>query len=403
MFKFRFSRFIVSLAALALLIPFAGFSRPEQSQPPADPESYRIAVDVGLVVLPVIVTDRRGKAVSGLDENNFHVFDDGRPQEITFFAAEDVPVTVGLVVDESGSMRSKRPEVIAAAEEFARSSNPQDQMFVVNFNQTISMGLPNDVPFTSNVQDLLSAISRSPAAGNTALYDGVAQALTHLKAGTGSRKALIVISDGGDNASSLKFQSLLHRAEASNAQIYTIGIFDQSFAGQDSAVLDALGQGDRGKGLFAAVPFPDPGYLPADRAGTSQPVHASGTIPANRLRAASYHAIRVTAAARGDGRLRRFNPRRLCHAFGTAISTTAALEGVAMIDLTSGFFELGSASTPRSFCGKLSQCEVDRATDWAPRTYSSASAAGRQIVPPDYFLSLSNTFACSSRWFAWVT
>ena len=303
MFKFRFSRFIVSLAALALLIPFAGFSRPEQSQPPADPESYRIAVDVGLVVLPVIVTDRRGKAVSGLDENNFHVFDDGRPQEITFFAAEDVPVTVGLVVDESGSMRSKRPEVIAAAEEFARSSNPQDQMFVVNFNQTISMGLPNDVPFTSNVQDLLSAISRSLAAGNTALYDGVAQALTHLKAGTGSRKALIVISDGGDNASSLKFQSLLHRAEASNAQIYTIGIFDQSFAGQDSAVLTRLARVTGGKAYLPQSPSQIPGIC-QQIARELRNQYTLGYRPSQPNSGGGYHAIRVTAAARGDGRLR---------------------------------------------------------------------------------------------------
>jgi Ca-activated chloride channel family protein len=305
MFKFRFSRFIVSLAALALLIPLAGFSRPEQSQPPtsADPENYRISVDVGMVVLPVIVTNRKGKAVSGLDENNFHVFEDGRPQEITFFAAEDVPVTVGLVIDESGSMRSKRPEVIAAAEEFARSSNPQDQMFVVNFNQTISMGLPNNVPFTSNIQDLLAAISRSPAAGNTALYDGVGQALAHLKAGTGSRKALIVISDGGDNASSLSFQSLLHRAEASNAQIYTVGIFDQSFAGDDSAVLKRLARVTGGKAYLPQSPSQIPGIC-QQIARELRNQYTLGYRPSKPNSGGSYHAIRVTAAARGDGRLR---------------------------------------------------------------------------------------------------
>lgn len=295
---------LAGLAALVVLLPSAGIPTSQQGQPstPQDSENYKIAVDAGLVVLPVVVTDRKGKAVSGLDENSFHVFEDGRPQEITFFAAEDVPVTVGLVVDNSGSMRAKRPEVIAAAEEFAKSSNPQDQMFVVNFNQTISMGLPEGLPFTSNVQDLLQAISRSPAAGNTALYDGVASALTHLKAGTNSRKALIVISDGGDNASNLKFQALLKRAEASNAQIYTVGIFDEGFAGQDSSVLRRLARVTGGKAYLPQSPSQIPGIcLQIARELRNQ--YTLGYHPSEPTSDGSYHAIRVTAAARGNGRL----------------------------------------------------------------------------------------------------
>lgn len=302
MFKLCRSQILLRLAALAVLIPLTGF--PKQSQPstPQDSENYRISVDAGMVVLPVIVTDRKGKAVSGLDENSFHVFEDGHPQEITFFAAEDVPVTVGLVVDNSGSMRAKRPEVIAAAEGFAKSSNPEDQMFVVNFNQTISMGLPKDLPFTSNVQDLLQAISRNPAAGNTALYDGVAMGLTHLKAGTNSRKALIVISDGGDNASSLRFQSLLNRAEASNAQIYTMGIFDEGFVGQDSAVLKRLARVTGGKAYFPQSPSQIPGIcLQIARELRNQ--YTLGYHPSQPASGGTYHALRVTAAAKGNGRL----------------------------------------------------------------------------------------------------
>ena len=161
-----------AVAALALLISLTSFTTPERGNAPGQPRSdeYRISVAVGLVVLPVVVTDGKGRAVSGLGENSFHVFEDGRPQQIALFEPEDVPVTVGLVIDNSGSMRAKRPEVIAAAEEFAKSSNPQDEMFVVNFNQNVSWGCPKESLLRATFDQLLGAVSRNRAFGNTALY-----------------------------------------------------------------------------------------------------------------------------------------------------------------------------------------------------------------------------------------
>ena len=264
---------------------------------------YSISVEVGLVVLPVTVTDRKGRAVAGLRENSFHVFDDGRPQTITLFESEDVPVTVGLVIDDSSSMWPRRPEVLAAAEDFTRSSNPQDQIFVVNFNQSVSMGLPEGVPFTSNVRELLAAISRSPAIGNTALYDGVDKALQHLKAGTESRRALVVISDGGDNSSSLTFGQVLHRAEASNAQIYTIGIFDDYFAGENSSVLRRLAKATGGQAYFpkSASEIPD---MCKEIAQKLRHQYTIGYHPANLDESGRYHAVHVTAQEAGAGRLR---------------------------------------------------------------------------------------------------
>lgn len=272
---------------------------------PADqpsPDEYRISVQVGLVVLPVVVTDRKGKAVSGLDKGDFEVFDDGRPQTISLFEPEDVPVTVGLVVDNSGSMRPKRAEVLAAAQAFARSSNPEDQMFVVNFSDDVSMGLPGRVPFTSNVQLLNDALTEVPAVGNTALYDGVAAALRHARTGTASRKALIVVSDGGDNASRIAFPDLLKQAEAADIQIYTLGVYDNVFAGESRDVLRQLAKATGGKAYFPQSPA-QMSDICRQIAQALREQYTLGYHPSNPQERSSYHTVRVTATA-NRGKLR---------------------------------------------------------------------------------------------------
>ena len=151
-------------------------------------DEYTIRTSVDLVVLRATVRDRKGAPVAGLGKEDFHVFENKIPQQIESFSYEDVPVTVGLVIDNSGSMRSKRSDVINAALAFARSSNPEDQVFVVNFNEHISMGLPGNAAFAGNQQQLEAALSRNKADGLTALYDAVAVALEQLKKGNGTRK-----------------------------------------------------------------------------------------------------------------------------------------------------------------------------------------------------------------------
>jgi VWFA-related protein len=315
------------VAALTILISLMSFPAPEQGnaagQPPSD--EYRISVDVGLVVLPVIVTDHKGMAVSGLSADSFQVFEDGRPQHIALFEPEDVPVTVGLVIDNSGSMRTKRAEVVAAALEFAGSSNPDDQMFVVNFNQTVSMGLPKEVPFTSDSRQLKSAITRIPASGNTALYDGLATPLDHLKTGTANRKALIVISDGGDNASRLSFRDLLKRAEASNAQIYTLGVFDEHFSGDHPAVLKKLAKATGGKAYFPDSASQIVG-LCQQIARDLRHQYTIGYHPINSDAGSQYRAIRVTARAAGDGRLHVYT--RAGYLMPSSPQTAAPVNGV---------------------------------------------------------------------------
>jgi len=188
------------LVALLLLLVLPSVARPP-GDGPSQGDQDTIKVDVDLVVLHATVRNRQGILVSGLKQEDFQVFEDRVPQEIKIFSHEDTPVTVGLVVDNSGSMKSKRAKVVAAALVFARSSHPKDQMFVVNFNENVTFGLPDNTPFTDNEDQLRVALSGVKADGMTALYDAIAAALTHLKKGKQDKKVLIVVSDGADNAS----------------------------------------------------------------------------------------------------------------------------------------------------------------------------------------------------------
>jgi Ca-activated chloride channel family protein len=201
--------------------------------------TYVLSVHVNLVVLPVRVTDQRGDAVEGLNESNFQVFEDRRPQKIVLFEPQDVPVAVGLLVDESSSLFGLHPQVVSAVRNFIRLSNPHDEIFIVNFSDTASLGLPHQLAFSSDPAILVNALGSEPG-GRTALYDAIALALRHVAESSNRAKALIVISDGGDTASHLTFRDVLRMAEASNIQIYTIGIFDPMETDQNPAVLKKL-------------------------------------------------------------------------------------------------------------------------------------------------------------------
>jgi VWFA-related protein len=187
---------------------------------------YTISVSVDEVVLHATVRNRRGTPVAGLNKEAFQVFEDHVPQTMKHFSHEDIPVTVGLLIDNSGSMRPKRAEVIAAALAFAVSSNPQDQMFLVNFNEHVSLGLPRDMLFTDQPDQLKNAMGTVKANGKTALYDAVAVGLEHLKRGNRDKKVLIVVSDGADNASTHPKSQILGMATQSDAIIYALGIYE---------------------------------------------------------------------------------------------------------------------------------------------------------------------------------
>jgi Ca-activated chloride channel homolog len=298
-------RLLLSFLFLLFLARVPGPAATAQAQNPERKDSgeYKISVRVGLVVLPVTVTGRQGHVVSELGEKNFRVLDDGQPQTITLFEREDVPAAIGLVVDDSGSMAPKQPEVAAAATAFARSSNPQDQMFIVYFNDMVFLGLPGGFPFTSDVDQLNRSFASITARGKTALYDGIAVALEHLKQSQLDRKALIVVSDGGDNASRHSLRQVLDMAESSNVVIYTIGLFDESEAGQNPGVLRRLAKVTGGKAYLPGA-VSDVVNVSRQIAGDVRHQYTLGYVPATSSRGQKYHTIRVMVQAPGEGRLR---------------------------------------------------------------------------------------------------
>jgi VWFA-related protein len=248
-------KFFLTNLSMAMLFHFmvlAGAVRSQENSPsPSDQsKTYTISVNVDMVVLHASVLNRKGILVSGLGKDDFQVYEDGIPQEIKYFSHEDIPVTVGLVVDNSGSMRPKRPEVIAAALAFAASSNPEDQMFAVSFNEKVTFGLPSDTPFTDKGPQLEAALSQIATNGLTALYDAVAAALDHLKKGNRDKKVLIVVSDGGDNASHHSLAQVMTMAGQPGAIIYTIGLFDENDPDQKPHVLKQLAKTTGGEAFL---------------------------------------------------------------------------------------------------------------------------------------------------------
>ena len=193
-----------------------------------------------LVVLPVIVTDRQDKLVADLPSDRFAVYDNGRRQTVALFTNEDTPVTVALVIDSSGSMKPKLGEVIAAAVAFAHSSNPQDELFAVAFNDTAQDAVGGGVISAADTARLEKALSSLVPQGRTSLYDGLALGLDRLARAARPRKVLILISDGGDNASRASLKDVLARAHASSVTIYTIGLFDADDRDKNPGVLKSL-------------------------------------------------------------------------------------------------------------------------------------------------------------------
>jgi Ca-activated chloride channel homolog len=177
------------------------------------------------VVLHVTVADDRGQFVDDLKQDNFKVYEQKVEQKISFFSRDDVPVTMGLVIDNSGSMREKRAQVNAAAMTFVKTSNPQDEAFVVNFSDEYYLDTDGD--FTNDQKNLDEALSRIDTRGSTALYDAVIGSLAHLKKGHKDKRVLLLVTDGDDDASQKSFEDTIKAAEQSNATIYTIGVFSE--------------------------------------------------------------------------------------------------------------------------------------------------------------------------------
>ncbi|HQZ39770.1 MAG TPA: VWA domain-containing protein [Vicinamibacterales bacterium] len=180
-----------------------------------------------LVVLHATVVNRHGKLVTNLDRDAFTVREDGKPQSIAVFGRDDVPVSLGILIDNSGSMKDKRAQVEAAALALVRASNPQDEVFVMNFADEPHL----DVPFTMNINQLESGIRRADAIGGTAMRDAVDAAIDYLRAhATRDRRALLVVTDGNDNASVTPMAQVRRKVTQAEAVIFAIGVLSDADA-----------------------------------------------------------------------------------------------------------------------------------------------------------------------------
>lgn len=269
-----------------------------------------------LVVLPVTVTDKSGRLITDVPRESFAIYDEGRPQQISAFSNEDIPVSIALVIDDSGSMGQKLGEVVAASLSFAKWSHPEDELFVIQFNDHVRSALGGRSIAAADLPELERALHSLRPEGQTALYDGVTDALARLNGSTQARRVLVLVSDGGDNASQVGLDEVLARAKRSNVTMYTIGLFDEATNDSNPGVLKRLAETTGGQRFLPKSPGPllaacqqiayeirnsyTVGYEPPDADGRFHRVHVELTGP--RYRGFKVRTRPGYVAAEGGGR-----------------------------------------------------------------------------------------------------
>ncbi len=196
--------------------------RQSGEQPAPEERKSNIRVDTTLVLVPVSVTDPMNRFVTGLEKEHFKVFEDKVEQEIKQFSSEDAPLSVGIVFDTSGSMGSKLQKSRQAVAQFLKTANPEDEFFLIQFNDRPELV----VPFTRNTEEIQNRLTFTQSKGRTALLDGIYMAMNQMKNAHNPRKALLVISDGGDNSSRYTESEIKNAVREADVQIYGIGIFE---------------------------------------------------------------------------------------------------------------------------------------------------------------------------------
>lgn len=203
-------------------------------------EDIVFRADTRLVVLHATVVDRNGKLVADLPQKAFKVYENNVEQEVKLFRREDIPISLGLVIDNSASMREKRQKVGAAALQLVKASNPQDEVFIVNFSDSAYL----DCPFTNSIPKLQEALAHIDSRGTTAMRDAIAMSINYMKSNAKrDKKILLVVSDGDDNLSELTLEQLIRQAQQAEVLIYAIGLLgeeDRGSARQAQKALDTI-------------------------------------------------------------------------------------------------------------------------------------------------------------------
>ncbi len=199
---------------------------PRPKAPAKEPELKRresaFRVDVPMVLVPVTVTDPMSRLVTGLEKEHFRVFEEKAEQQIAHFGAEDAPLSLGVIFDTSGSMGQKLRKSREAVAQFFKTANPQDEFFLVQFNDVPELA----VDFTANLENIQSRLTFTQAKGRTALLDAIYLGLNNMKRGKNAKRALLIISDGGDNSSRYTEREIRKLVKEADVQIYAIGIFE---------------------------------------------------------------------------------------------------------------------------------------------------------------------------------
>jgi VWFA-related protein len=273
-----------------------------EGQPPAPEQVFRAHSD--LVVLYVNIFDGRSDAVPGLPQEAFSVLEDGKPQKISFFNSADVPVSVGLVVDNSGSMIARQKMVIGGSVAFTQASHPEDELFAVIFNENVRFGLPPTMPFTQSQAMMQAALGRYLPGGKTALHDAVVAAIDHLEDAQHQKRVLVVLSDGEDNASRLSARDMLDKAARSNTIIYTVSNASAGRTGDDGnpRVLRRLAAASGGMAYF---PRTDAEVITTfeEIASNIRRGYSIGYVPANSSHDGGFRRVQVRVRVPGRNNL----------------------------------------------------------------------------------------------------
>jgi len=273
----------------------------DQEQKLNDQGVFVFKKDVDEVMLHATVVDDKQRFVTNLDKTAFTVMEDGKPQEIKSFNHIDIPVAMGIVIDNSGSMREKRNKVNQAALNLVRSSNPKDEVFVVNFNDEQYL----DQDFTNNLLKLKEALEKIDARGGTALYDAVVASSDHLKQNARlEKKVIFVVTDGEDNASTQTLEQAIKQLQQENGpQVYAIGILgDEEHPKRAKRALDIIAQRTGGIAFFPKT-LDEVDAISRTIANDIRNQYAIGYKPTNPKNAGGFRQIRVEAKAKGHSKL----------------------------------------------------------------------------------------------------
>jgi Ca-activated chloride channel family protein len=273
---------------------------PAGQEPGNDSGTFVFHSDVQEVLLHATVIDDKQRMITNLDRNAFTVFEDGKPQIIKSFRHEDIPISLGIVIDNSGSMREKRAKVAKAAVNLVRASNPQDEVFVVNFSDEYYL----DQPFTSKINLLQEALEKYETRGGTALYDAIVASADELKKhGKLQKKILFVVTDGEDDASRESLEQAVRRLQEENGPtVYAIGVLGEERQRRAKRALETIAERTGGIAFFPRS-IEEVDAISSTVARDIRNQYTIGYKPTTPKSVGGYRTIRVDAKARGYGKL----------------------------------------------------------------------------------------------------